>query len=250
MPQLPAIITMKSLILRFVRRFGYEIINVSGHQEYDQVTPTATYSPWNVDEQFKTVYQAIRANTLVDRYKCYELWKLVEQSAKLEGALIEVGVWRGGSGALIAQRARQCGIQDPVYLCDTYTGIVKAGENDPDYRGGEHADTSVQIVEKLVQGLGISNVKILQGIFPDQSAHRVDAPRFRFCHVDVDVYQSSKEVTQWVWDRLVVGGIVAYDDYGFKGLEGVRKFVEEQRMEPDRIVIHNLNGHAIVIKIR
>lgn len=32
------------------------------------------------------------------------------------------------------------------------------------------------------------------------------------------------------------------------GLSGVTRFVDEQRYRPDRLVLHNLNGHAIVVK--
>jgi O-methyltransferase len=48
--------------------------------------------------------------------------------------------------------------------------------------------------------------------------------------------------------RLVTGGFVVFDDYGFKGCEGVTRFVNEQRLKPDRLVLHNLSGHAIAIK--
>jgi hypothetical protein len=33
------------------------------------------------------------------------------------------------------------------------------------------------------------------------------------------------------------------------GCEGITRFVNEQVPMPDRLVIHNLNGHAIVIKL-
>ncbi len=74
--------------------------------------------------------------------------------------------------------------------------------------------------------------------------------RFRLVHVDVDVYQSAKDVMARIWDRIVPGGIVVYDDYGFKGCEGITRYVNEQVAQPDRLVLHNLNGHAIVIKTR
>ena len=48
--------------------------------------------------------------------------------------------------------------------------------------------------------------------------------------------------------RLVTGGLIVLDDYGFKGCEGVTRFVNEQRLKPDRLVLHNLNGHAVAIK--
>lgn len=188
---------------------------------------------------------------MVDKYRCYELWKLIEQSVKLKhGSIIEIGVWRGGTGALLATQAKNCGIEDRVFLCDTFTGVVKAGPKDSSYKGGEHADTTRQLVEELIfKRMNLDNVEILEGIFPDQTGHQIERLQFRFCHIDVDVYQSAKDIIDWIWDRIVPDGIVVYDDYVFKGCEGITKYVEEQITLTDRLVIHNLNGHAIIIKL-
>jgi O-methyltransferase len=218
--------------------------------QYSEVRPAATYSPWIKDDSFQVILALIEEFTLVDNYRCFELWKLIEQVAKLKnGSIIEIGVWRGGTGGLIAAQAKSCGIEDKVFLCDTFTGVVKAGPQDSSYRGGEHADTSLRTVEELIYGrMGLSNVEILPGIFPDQTGHRVQSKQFRFCHIDVDVYQSAKDIVDWIWGKMVPGGIIVYDDYGFRGCGGITKHVEEQRKCEDRLVIHNLNGHAIVVK--
>jgi O-methyltransferase len=64
----------------------------------------------------------------------------------------------------------------------------------------------------------------------------------------VDVYQSAEDILQWVWARLCTGGIVVYDDYGFETCDGITRHVDAQRALADRIVLQNINGHAIVIK--
>src|SRR5262245_44472097 len=61
---------------------------------------------------------------------------------------------------------------------------------------------------------------------------------------------SAKAIGEWIWDRMVVGGILIYDDYRFKGCAGGTAWVEEQRARSDRLLIHNLNGHAVVVKLR
>jgi len=242
----------KDTIINTLFRFGYK--KHKRHEPhalgiYEKVQPLATYSPWNKDETFLETYRKIKSNTLVDKYRCFELWTLVEQSKKLDGSLIEIGVWKGGTGALIARKARLAGINDPVYLCDTFFGVVKASEKDK-YKGGEHADTTRQIVEQLLDDLDITNATILEGVFPEQTAHIIKETKFRFCHIDVDVYQSAKDIIDWIWDKMSLGGIIVYDDYGFHGCIGITKYVEEQYHNPDRIILHNLNGHAVVIKIR
>jgi len=186
----------------------------------------------------------------VDEFRCFELWKLVEQSAKLQtGDVIEIGVWRGGTGVIIAKQAMNCRLSGTVHLCDTFSGVVKAGPNDSSYRGGEHSDTTRQVVERLVERLKLDNVRLHEGVFPNQTGCELEDLQFRFCHIDVDVYQSAKDILDWIWGRMVHGGIIVYDDYGFKCCDGITKHLEEQIALTDRIVLHNLNGHGTVLKL-
>ena len=229
-----------------VRKLG------KGHAiDHKPIRPVGTYSPWEKDQTFLETFDTIQNFTLVDKYRCFELWSLVEQAAKLQGAIIEIGVWKGGTGALIAQKAKICKIIDPVYLCDTFNGVVKAGPKDSRYKGGEHGDALRQEVEQLLfKRMHLQGVEILEGIFPEETSQYIDEEQFRFCHIDVDVYQSAKDITEWIWGKMVIGGILVYDDYGFYGCDGITKYVEEQQRLQDRLFIHNLNGHAIIIKLK
>jgi O-methyltransferase len=234
---------------------------------YERIQPVANYAPWLTDTDFQTIHAMMEGWTLVDIYRCYSLWKLVEQAVQLEGDLLEVGVWRGGTGALIAaqlerQRRRdrsdrqaeapgESGTADGsrcVFLADTFNGVAKAGPRDTYYRGGEHANTSRELVEDLLGRVGATNAILLEGVFPEDTGDLIDDHRFCFCHVDVDVYQSARDTFEWVWPRLNTGGIVVYDDYGFYGCEGVTAHVNEIFPDSRRTVIHNLNGQAIVVK--
>jgi O-methyltransferase len=220
------------------------------HLPHSVVRPVATYSPWRTDRDFQATFETIRDHTLVDFYRCYDLWNLVAEAAKLPGGdILEVGVWRGGTGCLVGRRAALLDVDATVYLCDTFSGVVKAGALDRHYDGGEHSDTSAGIVRELAHKLALNNVEILQGIFPDETGHRVETRRFRLCHIDVDVYESASEILRWVWPRMMPGGIVVFDDYGFLSTGGITQLVSEERVQTDRIMIHNLNGHAIFVKL-
>ncbi len=211
--------------------------------------PISTYSPWLTDDEFQPVYQRVRSHTLVDVWRCYELWQLLGEVKSFPGGILEVGVWRGGTGALMARRAELLGIDDPVYLCDTWEGVVNSGAIDTYYQNGEHSDTSVGVVRELVDRCTErGQVRVLKGIFPSETGEQVGDQPLRFVHVDVDVYQSAAETFAWAWPRLSVGGIVVFDDYGFPATPGVTRLVDEQRGGPDRMFLHNLNGHAILVK--
>ncbi len=249
--------TLAPELSRVLKKIGYDIIRATGelasHRPGLQHPPLlpvkSTYSPWLSDSEYQKTYARVSGHTLVDNLRCYELWSLVAQSAKLQpGALIEIGVWRGGTGCLIAQAAKQAHISEAVYLCDTFEGVVKAGAMDTVYSGGEHRDTSEGIVAALSNSMGLDSIRILKGIFPEDTASLVTNSAFRFAHVDVDVYQSAKDVMKWIWPRLVEGGIVVFDDYGTYGCEGVTQLVNELLPIRDNLFIHNSNGHAILIK--
>jgi O-methyltransferase len=195
---------------------GFKVYrNVNFRPGYERIFPEFTYAPWSVDKKFLDVYKKIKNNTMVDKYRCYELWQLVSQCVKLNGALIEVGAWRGGTGAIICNGAKLSGLKRKVYIADTFRGLVKISKKDSFYKGGECSDTSREIVENLLEKkLKLKNFQILEGIFSDETGHLVKERKFSFCHIDVDIYKSAKDIVKWIWPKLCVGDIIVYDDMG------------------------------------
>jgi O-methyltransferase len=218
-------------------------------QSHAIIIPESSLSPWRSDQAFRETFSKIEGFTLVDEMRLYELWHLAAELATVPGDILEVGVWRGGSGCLMASQSARSGSDATVYLCDTFSGVVKAGDPDPIYEGGEHDDTSAALVRALAESMGLDNVEILVGTFPDESGGAVEACRFKLVHLDVDVYEGTKDAATWVWPRLVEGGVIVVDDYGGDGMDGVRHAVDEFADQSSCRMIHNLNGHAILVKV-
>ena len=219
---------------------------LAAHQK-EGVTVGATYAPWSHDKVFWGAQRAILGHSLVDIVRCWELWNLVEEAAKIDGDIIEVGVWRGGTGCLMATRAQMLSKQCEVFLCDTFTGVVKSGPEDT-YHDGMHSDTGIETVQALLAKNGVTNCRILTGIFPDETGHTIADRRFSLCHIDVDVYESARSVFNWVWPRMPRGGIVVFDDYGSASTTGITMLCDELRSGSDRVFIQNVNGHAVFVK--
>ena len=228
--------------LREQSPWRHELSSMAHHR----ILPYATYAPWLNDEHFLSIYNRVKTHTLVDIYRCYELWALAKQTSDIDGNILEVGVWRGGTGAVLAEAVRNMS-EKKVYLADTFAGVVKAGEKDTNYKGGEHSDTSVDIVNNLMASLSIGNTEILQGIFPEDTQDKVRG-MISMLHCDVDVYSSTKEIVEWCLPRLSIGAMLVFDDFGFFGCDGVATFCEEFRGSAGFRFIHNLNGHAVFVK--
>jgi O-methyltransferase len=235
-----------------VRKIIHQIrglqIATPARARHSVVIPFDTYSPWLEDPLFIGFLNMIQPYTLVDHYRCFELWKLVPQTSALGGDIIEVGVWRGGTGCLMAASAKMAGRQTKVILCDTFTGVVKASARDTNYVGGEHADASAAQVTELAAKMSLDNIQILEGIFPEETGDQVADHRFNLCHIDVDVYESARDVLDWIWPRLLIGGIVVFDDYGNRNTDGITHLVNERYGQPGSLIVHNLNGHAVMVK--
>jgi hypothetical protein len=93
--------------------------------------------------------------------------------------------------------------------------------------------------------------EILNGIFPEETSDLIDSKiKFGLCHIDVDVYQSAKDIVDWIWCKMIIGGVIIFDDYGFYSCNGVTKYVNELKERTDCMIIHNLNGHALMIKLQ
>ena len=190
--------------------------------------------------------------TLVDKYRMYELFQLAKQAAKVDGAFLEVGVWRGGSSAVIQAALDKGDTNKKFYIADTFQGVVKAGsDKDTSYQGSEHADTDVDFVKNLFNKIDKKLPQILIGIFPDDH-NSLDIEKLAFVHSDVDAYQSTKDIIEWCLPRMSKGGVIVFDDYGFRGCEGVTEYVNElmkiSTVNQHYNFIHNLNGHAILIR--
>jgi len=235
--------------LRIISRAGSDPWHRPGAPDilHSRLLPNATYSPWLSDAAFLACYEAIKHHTLVDIYRCYELWLIGTQLVRVEGDCLEVGVWRGGTGCLLAKSVESSG--KTVVLADTFSGVVKAGMRDTAYVGGEHADASEEDVLALARRLSVGNILTLKGVFPDATGSA--APnRIALLHCDVDVYASARDLVDWTIPRLTPGALMLFDDYGFGDCEGVTRLVNELRAGGQFLFFYNLNGHAILINDR
>jgi len=219
-----------------VRHFYFSRLLKSGYQIF---IPASTYAPWHLDSEFNKTFNGVKSNSLINYYLAWDLWKLAEQSDKIEGDIIEVGVWRGSSTILMAKKMELIGSTKQILSCDTFEGVVKA-------------DTSLEMVRNFIENkFNLKNVTLIKGIFPDDA---LDNPiidrKYALCHIDVDTYESCRGVVDWIWDKLSIGGIIVFNDYGFPNTKGVTDYVNSFRSDPSKIVIHNLNGHGIIIKIK
>jgi hypothetical protein len=140
---------------------------------------------------------------------------LAEQCGPLDGDLIELGVGLGGTSMFMASRCPD----RHVYALDTFTGLPSpdATHDNPYFVAELYRGASAPLVEHVKARLKAENlqdrVTLLQGRFKDTLPQLAEDQKFCLAHLDSDLYASVFTSLEGIWDRMVDGGVVVFDDY-------------------------------------
>jgi O-methyltransferase len=153
------------------------------------------------------------------------------------GAFVEVGVYRGGSAAVLLKVAQAQ--SRALYLFDTFTGIPYADAAKGDtHQPGDFSDTSLEAVGRACPG-----AILCPGVFPETLPAGM-AP-IAFAHIDCDQYQSVRGAAEALEPLMVIGGVMIFDDYGH--LAGATRAVHDWLLaDHTRAIEANLSGPAMV----
>jgi len=151
------------------------------------------------------------------------------------GDLLEAGVWRGGACILMRGVLAALDVEDrSVWVADSFEGLPPPdAETYPADAGDRHwtfSELAVSIDDVRANfaryELLDERVRFLKGWFKDTLAG-APIPRLALLRVDGDMYGSTMEVLDALYDKLSAGGYCIVDDYG--AVAGCRAAVEDFR---------------------
>jgi hypothetical protein len=172
-----------------------------------------------------------------------EATRYVER-AQIPGAVVECGVWRGGSMEAVALTLLALGQTDrELHLFDTFEGMPAPSEHDTrtideDQVSAEQLLASADKDSRMWAVAGLDEVKqAMAGTgYPEARVHfhpglvedttPGQAPdTIAILRLDTDWYASTKHELEHLYQRLSPGGVLILDDYG--DWEGARKATDE-----------------------
>ena len=207
-----------------------------------------TYSPW-FEDWFREIYAKVKDYTLVTEDRSYILYKFCHYCLHLEGDFAECGVYKGGTAFLIAYAQNNRGIQDKrLHLFDTFTGMpAEAGKDPSKHRANDFGDVSLTTIKKYLQDFPF--VAFHPGFIPE-TFKTVKDSKFAFVHVDVDLYQTTQDCCGFFYDRMVSGGVMIFDDFGFPRYRFAEKqAVDEFFLDKPENPISLPTGQCFIIKV-
>lgn len=164
------------------------------------------------------------------------LVRQLERMLALQGLVAECGCYRGLSSYLMCNRLQR---HDPGFtgagyeIYDSFAGLSEPKAQDlmaphpgaqAPLRANIQAGRFAAALDYVRRTLAaFPAIQYFAGWIPDSFPKTRDKP-YRFVHVDVDLYQPTKDSFEHFWPRLIPGGVIVCDDYNWPG---ARRAVEE-----------------------
>ena len=201
------------------------------------------FSPWLDPAGFGRTYEDIQPFTLVDPQRCWVLYSLARQARHLAGEFWECGVYRGGTARLLARVARQD--ERALRLFDTFAGMPTPDATRDWHQAGDFSDTSKEEVRRVVD---YAHAMLHPGRLPGTFQGLEDRV-VSLAHVDVDLYQSVLDSCCFIYPRLAAGGIMVFDDYGWRTCPGAKLAVDEFFEDKPEVPLILPTGQAVVVRL-
>ncbi len=203
------------------------------------------FSPWLGYGDYKQLYEEVQPFTLLNPLDCHFLYYFATQCTGKTGEIWECGVYKGGTAMLLEKALIRAGDSKTILrLFDTFAGMPNTDPEKDWHKQGDFADTSIQSVKDRIKG---ANVAFHQGYIPETFAG-LEESVIAFAHVDVDIYKSIIDCCEFIFPRLLSGGIILFDDYGRPTCAGARKAVDDFFRDRAEIPIVLPTGQALIIK--
>jgi hypothetical protein len=204
----------------------------------------------DVAESDKKIIERVEPYTMTSPLRVEALTKAVRYCIErdIPGAMVECGVWRGGSILAIILQLLDMGVTDrDIYLYDTFEGMTEPTDKDIskfhepalktwnrhkamgkkawDYFFTEELFNEEAVRRLLVDtGYPESRLHFVRGTV-EETIPAIVPDNIAILRLDTDWYESTRHELVHLYPRLQSGGVLIIDDYGH--WDGARVAVDE-----------------------
>jgi len=202
---------------------------------------------WRLDQQFFDDFNRISPGNPYSQDRKWVLREYVKLSNDLPGDLAECGCYVGTSAFFMAQASQH----GTLYLFDSFQGLSNPDVVDQrttkdvlPWSAGDLSTDEATLRHNLSR---YDSIEVLSGWIPkrfDDVANR----HFRVVHIDVDLYEPTRDSLEFFYPRLVQGGVIVMDDYGFATCPGATQAAHEFASRHGVGVLHLATGQGVITK--
>lgn len=247
---------MKRVITRLINAAGFDLVR---HRPPREVNLNIDeHLGYELEAEATECIRMVKGNTMLSKRRLVTLYQQVAYCEKynIPGDFVECGVWKGGATGMMAlANLRKSGQRRHLHLFDAFQEICEpdaavdgeralrevrdfTGRSDHDkgklqalsgiydsFGGPGTLDENRQLLEKTIgypREFTHYHVGWFQNTLP---ADHQDIDQIAILRLDGDWYASTKMCLEYLFDKVVKGGVIIIDDYGT--YEGCRRAVDE-----------------------
>jgi predicted O-methyltransferase YrrM len=148
--------------------------------------------------------------------RLYILQQFAKRQEKLNSNFVEVGIYAGMSMYFMADYCNK------TFLgIDSFEGVSEPTAGiDTDYFVKGSLACDITEAKKYLKKF--DNIKLIKGWVPEV-LQTLPELEYSLVHIDVDLYNPTKESIEYFWDRLLPDGVLICDDFGSSKTVGAKK---------------------------
>lgn len=201
---------------------------------------------WLDDMVFLNYYKSVMDPNNWHSYdRKYTLQNLVRSVIDLEGDIAEAGVYKGASAYLMCEE-NSVKPESMVYLFDSFQGLPKPKLSDGNY--WKEGVFSTPVSELATTLRKFNNYLVFEGWIPSRY-NEIEDKKLKFVHIDVDLFEPTFDSISFFYHRVVPGGMILLDDYGFYSCPGAKKAVDKFMKDKTEKIVNLTTGQGLIIKI-
>lgn len=203
------------------------------------------HKAWREDRPFLADCRRLSPGSPYSEDRKWTLREYARQVDPLPGDMAECGCYQGASAVFMLQASSH----GTLFLFDSFQGLSEPDSHDAqdkegvrNWEAGDMESSEAALRRNLDSFDGFV---VLPGWIPERFNDIADN-RFRLVHVDVDLYQPTRDSLEFFYPRLVEGGVIVMDDYGFLTCPGAKRAADEFAASIGKRVLHLPTGQGVI----
>jgi O-methyltransferase len=195
-----------------------------------------------------------RAHTMIGRKRMNNIKFCIDEVLKnnIEGDIIETGVWRGGACIFIKGILKAYNSNKKLFVADSFQGLPPPDPRYPADKGDIHHTIKLLAVslEEVTENfkrydLLDDSVVFIKGFF-ETSIPKAPIDKLSILRLDGDMYSSTIQVLESLYDKVSVGGYIIVDDWCIHNCRRAVNDFRTTRNITDEIL--NIDGYGVFWK--
>ena len=214
---------------------------------------TSNNADFMQEPRFRAAYNAAVATGPGEHFnmpwRVYIVCTLADIVKDLPGDFVECGVNSGACSRAVIDYVDFQRMDKTFYLLDTYDGLVpdQIRESERKEGIGDYLGAYKNMYERAKETFGPFRTKIIKGMVPD-TLKECDAERICYLSIDMNVVEPEIAAANFFWPKLVKGGVIILDDYGFPRHIEQKLAFDKFAREKNVSILYLPTGQGIIFK--